>query len=75
MTVAEVRSRLQNATAPERVRLLGRILREARDTEVWSFTSPEEVARLWPDVRRNLGRRLRFWEFLFGQWRKLGLLE
>jgi hypothetical protein len=74
MTAVELRSRLESASAPERVRLLGRILREARDTEVWSFTSPTEIARLWPEVRKNLGNRRAFWEFLFEQWRRLGLL-
>jgi hypothetical protein len=75
VTVAQLRSLLETASAPERTRLLARILREARDTEVWRFTSPEEVSRLWPELRRQLGRRLRFWEFLLGQWRQLGLLK
>jgi hypothetical protein len=74
MTADELRSRLESSSAPERARLLGRILREARDTEVWSFTSPAEIARLWPEVRKNLGNRRAFWEFLFQQWRRLGLL-
>ena len=75
VTVAELRSLLETASAPERTRLLAKILREARDTEVWRFISPEEVSRLWPQLRRHLGRRLRFWEFLLGQWRQLGLLQ
>ena len=74
MTAAELRSRLATASAPERARLLGRILREARDTEVWSFTSPAEIPRLWPEVRKNLGNRRAFWQFLFEQWRRLRLL-
>src|SRR5436309_6513448 len=46
MTVAELRTRLRTASPPERTRLLGKILREARDTDVWKFTSPAEVSRL-----------------------------
>jgi hypothetical protein len=71
MTVAELRSRLASAAEPERLRLLGKILREARDTEVWRFTTPSEVAGLWPKLQRHLGRRRVFWEFLLGRWREL----
>jgi hypothetical protein len=74
MTVAELRSRLQTASAPERIRLLAKILREARDTEVWGFTTPAEVAGAWADLARHLGRRRHFWEFLLARWREQGLL-
>src|SRR2546425_2331511 len=62
MTVAELQARLRAASPPERTRLLGKILREARDTDVWKFTSPAEVSRLWADLSRHLGRRRPFWE-------------
>src|SRR2546428_9122327 len=75
MTVAELRRRLTTASPPERARLLGKILREARDTDVWRFTTPAEVSRLWADLSRHLGRRRPFWEFLLRQWRELDLLD
>jgi hypothetical protein len=75
MTVAELRVRLRTASPPERNRLLGKILREARDTDVWRFTSPAEVTHLWPELSLHLGRRRPFWEFLLRQWRELDLLE
>lgn len=74
MTVAELQACLAAASRPERVRLLGKILREARDTDVWRFTSPAEVRRLWPELAGHLGRRRAFWEFLLRQWQELGLL-
>ena len=70
MTVAELRSRLRSAPEPERVRLLGKILREARDPDVWRFTTPEEVIALWPQLERYLGRRRGFWQFLLGRWQE-----
>jgi hypothetical protein len=73
MSVAELRARLQGGTRPERLRLLGRILREARDPDVWRFTTPREVIAEWPDLQRYLGRRRSFWEFLLGRWQELGL--
>ena len=75
MTVAELRARLRTASPPEKTRLLGKILREARDTDVWKFTSPAEVSRLSSDLSRHLGRRRPFGEFLLRQWRELDLLD
>ncbi len=75
MTVAELRDRLLHASDPERVRLQAKILREARDTEVWRFTTPESVARDWKALSLHLGRRRAFWEFLLGSWAAQGRLS
>jgi hypothetical protein len=71
MSVSELRSRLEKAGEPERLRLLGKILREARDPDVWRFTTPEEVDALWPRLEKHLGRRRAFWQFLLGRWQEL----
>ena len=74
MTVLEFRQRLQMASPAEQNRLLAKLLREARDTDVWLFISPAEVWRRWPALAPHLGRRRAFWEFLLGQWQKGGRL-
>jgi hypothetical protein len=74
LTVAEFRLRLHTASLPEQNRLLAKLLREARDTDVWLFVSPTEVWRRWPALAPQLGRRRGFWEFLFGHWQREGLL-
>ncbi len=74
MTVRDLRRRLKTASAPEKARLLGKIPREARDWEVWRFTTPDEVTRLWPRLAKHLGRRRSFWEFLLGEWWRQGRL-
>jgi len=74
LTVAEVRRRLRGGPEEERVRLAGKILREAAYPEVWEFLRVADVARDLPELRRHLGRRRAFWEFLIGEWRALGLL-
>ncbi len=58
-----------------RDRLLGKMLREARDIDVWRFVTPAQVVRDLPRVARRLGRRRRFWEFLIEGWREDGLLD
>ncbi len=73
MTVSELRARLDTTDRVQRLRLLGRILREARDTDVWRFTTTAEVIRSWPELQRHLGRRRAFWQFLLERWQDLGL--
>ena len=72
MTLADLQTRLREASRPERLRLLGRILREARDPDVWRFTTLAEVTAEWPELRRYLGRRRAFWEFLLQRWQEPG---
>jgi hypothetical protein len=74
MSVAQLKERLRDASSPDRIRLLGKILREARDTDVWKFTSPDEVRQLWPELSLHLGRRRPFWEFIIKRWQIEGLL-
>jgi hypothetical protein len=74
MTVAELRRNLEAASRQERARLLGKILREARDTDVWKFTTPQEVWDRWAELAIHLGRRRAFWEFLLNRWRKAGFI-
>lgn len=75
MTLAELKRRLTSASRSEQTRLLAKILREARDTDVWKFTTPREVRRRWNEIAPMLGRRREFWQFLFEFWEKEGLLD
>ena len=72
MTNRELRHRLQTASPPERNRLLAKILREARDTDVWEYTTPEVVARCFSSLSPHLGRRREFWEYLLNHWARQG---
>jgi hypothetical protein len=74
MTIRELEERLYSGTDPERIRLLGKILREARDTEVWRFTTPDIVVREWDRLSIHLGRRRAFWRFLLDSWKAQGRL-
>ncbi|MBP9112945.1 MAG: hypothetical protein KBF88_09055 [Polyangiaceae bacterium] len=75
MTLAEFRKRLQGASEWERDRLLGKLLREANDADVWHFVRPSEVAAALPRIERRLGRRARFWKYLIAGWKNDGLLR
>lgn len=75
MPVREVRRRLATAPSSEQACLLGKIMREARDTDVWRFTTPQEVAARWGELAKHLGRSRPFWEYLLALWRAEGLLD
>ena len=74
LTVREIHQHLRSASDAERFQLLGRILREARDTDVWAFTTPAFVAGNWNKLKPHLGRRRAFWEWLLQSWKEDGLL-
>lgn len=74
VSIDELRQVLAAEDSPERDRLLGKMLREARDIDVWEFVTPDEVARALPRLARRVGRRRSFWEFLITGWRRDGLL-
>jgi hypothetical protein len=72
-TTAEFRLALGRANPDERARLLGKLMREARDTDVWRFTTLAEVRELYPKIERYLGRRRAFWKYLLDAWDRHGL--
>jgi hypothetical protein len=74
LSIDELRAILGGAHTERRRQLLGKMLREARDIDVWCFVTPEEVARSLPELGTRLGRRRPFWEFLIEGWREDGLL-
>jgi hypothetical protein len=74
ISIGELYARLHGPDEWDRLRLLGKVLREGRDLDVWHFVTPREVAEALPKLGRRLGRRRRFWEFLIHGWREDGLL-
>jgi len=75
MSVADLHHRLTTTSRPERNRLLAKVLREARDTEVWKFTTPQAVADAWGELAPRLGRRRAFWEFILRRWHEEGRIS
>jgi hypothetical protein len=74
MTLGQFKEKLGTGSTPAELRLLGKLMREARDSDVWRFTTPDHVLRVWPDVSRFLGQRRPFWDYLLGRWREDGLV-
>jgi hypothetical protein len=74
LSIAELRVRLGAGPESERLRLMAKILREARDDEVWKFVTPRQVTERWELLAPHLGRRRAFWEFLLDAWKQLDLV-
>jgi hypothetical protein len=74
VSIGELRAALDGPAGPARDRLLGKMLREARDLDVWHFVRPADVATALDRLRPRIGRRYPFWRFLIDGWRNDGLL-
>ncbi len=74
LSVAEFSVRLHGSDPAERLRLLTKLLREARDIDVWHFVTLREVVGAFPTIAPGLGRRQPFWKFLLDGWREDGII-
>ncbi|MBC8074124.1 MAG: hypothetical protein IAG13_37740 [Deltaproteobacteria bacterium] len=74
VSIAELHAVFAAPASEHRDRLLGKLLREARDIDVWRFVTPSDVADALPRLRRRIGRRYAFWRWLIDGWRSDGLL-
>jgi len=72
-SVAEFRRALAGAGQRERQRLIGKLMREARDPDVWLFVTPREVWSQLAAIEPYLGRRRGFWRYLLTGWQRDGL--
>jgi len=72
MTLEEFRQGLRNPDADVRAYLVGKLMRQAKPDDVFSFVSPREIRELWPGIQRYLGRSRSFWTWLFERWNAQG---
>jgi hypothetical protein len=74
-TVAELRAAIDQAEPEEWARLIGKVMREARDADVWYFVTPQMVWERRGLLDRYLGRRRVFWHYLLNAWHQDGYLS
>jgi hypothetical protein len=68
MTLAEFQEGLRNPDPDVRAYLVGKLMRQAKPDDVFSFVSRREIRELWPRIERYLGRSRSFWTWLFEMW-------
>ena len=71
---SEFRRALAGALPAERHRLIGKLMREARDPDVWRFVTPRDVWTDFASIAPCLGRGRPFWAYLLTGWDDDGLL-
>lgn len=75
ITMGELRRRLASGDAETRARWAGKVMREARYDETIALLPLAQILADYPLIRRHLGRRRRFWDYLLDEWRALGLVH
>lgn len=68
VTLQGFRDLLREGSADQRAYLVGKLMRQAKPDDVFTFVSLEEIRMLFPAARPFLGQRLRFWEWLLDAW-------
>ncbi len=73
-SIRELRRILASGDTAKRNYYIAKIMREARDDEVWQFVSVGEVRAVWRELEPKLGRSRGFWEFMFDGWARQNLV-
>ncbi|MCU0724189.1 MAG: hypothetical protein MUE73_00120 [Planctomycetes bacterium] len=68
LTLDEFRAKLRTGDRAQRAYLAGKLMRQAKPDDVFSFVSLSEIRDLWPDLAGTLGRTRDFWEWILGEW-------
>ncbi len=68
LTLDEFRAKLRDADAEQRAYLVGKLMRQAKPDDVFTFVSVAELIELLPSTRRYLGKSRPFWEWLLAKW-------
>jgi hypothetical protein len=53
---------------------MGRLLREGRISDVWTFLTVADILQHWQAIRPHLGNRRAFWDYLLQVWSAHGLI-
>ena len=51
-----------------RAYLVGKLMRQAKPDDVFTFVTLAEITDLWPDLERYLGRTREFWRWILPRW-------
>ena len=68
MTLVEFERRLRDSGPAGKAYLIGKLMRQARPDDVFTFVSLETIVEHWSGIERYLGRQRRFWRWLLEHW-------
>jgi hypothetical protein len=70
MTLETFREKLRNPDPEVRAYIVGKLMRQAKPDDVFTFATEEQIRELWPRLERYLGKRRAFWTWLLDEWGK-----
>jgi hypothetical protein len=68
MTLARFVELLRTSDRVTKAYLVGKLMRQAKPDDVFTFVSETEIRELWDDVLMYLGKSRPFWEWLLAAW-------
>lgn len=72
LTLEAFRAYLEDPDPDVRAYFVGKLMRQAKPDDVFTFVSPRAIRADWPRVERHLGQARAFWQWLFASWERLG---
>lgn len=68
MTLARFEELLREGEEEVRAHLVGKLMRQAKPDDVFTFVSLDDIGELWPRIERKLGRTRAFWTWWLRRW-------
>ena len=68
MNLQQFRHLLEAGTLAERAYLVGKLMRQAKPDDVFTFVRLADIAELWPTLRGYLGTTRPFWTWILNRW-------
>lgn len=69
MTLEAFEQGIRDPEPSVRAYLVGKLMRQAKPDDVFTFVSVREIEDLWPLLERYLGKVRPFWSWLLATWR------
>ena len=70
LTLEEFRKKLEDPDVDVRAYFTGKLMRQAKPDDVFSFVSTTQIRELWPRLERYLGQSRQFWTWLLATWER-----
>jgi hypothetical protein len=69
LTIDEFRSRIRDVDPEVRAYFIGKLMRQAKPDDVFTFVSLQTIYEQFAAIERYLGRTREFWCWLLDRWR------
>jgi hypothetical protein len=68
MSMEAFQAKLRDPDPEVRAYFIGKLMRQAKPDDVFSFLALEDIGGQWALIERYLGKTREFWEWLLGRW-------